>query len=97
MARKVEASSPATLVVDLSKLTFLDSTGLRCIVTAEPINIGIRSSRFCIAADPTDRQGAWWWEPGPTGCSSRSTGPAVFHAENNEIMQHLIRKLKESR
>jgi len=33
--RRVEATSPATLVVDLSKLTFLDSTGLRCIVTAD--------------------------------------------------------------
>ncbi|MEA2332226.1 MAG: anti-sigma factor antagonist [Thermoleophilaceae bacterium] len=33
--RKVEASAPPTLVVDLSKLTFLDSTGLRCIVTAD--------------------------------------------------------------
>ena len=33
--RRVEAGSPATLVVDLSKLTFLDSTGLRCIVTAD--------------------------------------------------------------
>ena len=33
--RRVEAASPATLVVDLSKLTFLDSTGLRCIVTAD--------------------------------------------------------------
>jgi anti-sigma B factor antagonist len=33
--RKVEAAAPATLVVDLSKLTFLDSTGLRCIVTAD--------------------------------------------------------------
>jgi anti-sigma B factor antagonist len=33
--RKVEASSPPTMVVDLSKLTFLDSTGLRCIVTAD--------------------------------------------------------------
>ena len=33
--RRVEASSPATLVVDLKKLTFLDSTGLRCIVTAD--------------------------------------------------------------
>jgi anti-sigma B factor antagonist len=33
--RRVEASSPPTLVVDLSKLTFLDSTGLRCIVTAD--------------------------------------------------------------
>ena len=33
--RRIEVSSPATLVVDLSKLSFLDSTGLRCIVTAD--------------------------------------------------------------
>jgi anti-anti-sigma factor len=33
--RRVEASSPPTMVVDLSKLTFLDSTGLRCLVTAD--------------------------------------------------------------
>jgi anti-anti-sigma factor len=33
--RRVEASAPPTVVVDLSKLTFLDSTGLRCIVTAD--------------------------------------------------------------
>jgi anti-sigma B factor antagonist len=32
---RVEAGSPPTVVVDLSKLTFLDSTGLRCIVTAD--------------------------------------------------------------
>jgi anti-sigma B factor antagonist len=33
--RRIEVDSPATVVVDLSKLTFLDSTGLRCIVTAD--------------------------------------------------------------
>lgn len=33
--RRVEAASPPTLVMDLSKLTFLDSTGLRCIITAD--------------------------------------------------------------
>src|ERR671914_663205 len=33
--RRVEADSPPTVVVDLSKLTFLDSTGLRCIITAD--------------------------------------------------------------
>ena len=33
--RRIEAGSPATVVLDLSKLTFLDSTGLRCIVTAD--------------------------------------------------------------
>jgi anti-anti-sigma factor len=33
--RRIEAASPPTLVMDLSKLTFLDSTGLRCIITAD--------------------------------------------------------------
>jgi anti-anti-sigma factor len=33
--RRIEVDPPAKLVVDLSKLTFLDSTGLRCIVTAD--------------------------------------------------------------
>ena len=33
--RRVEAGSPADARLDLSKLTFLDSTGLRCIVTAD--------------------------------------------------------------
>jgi len=33
--RRVEAASPPVLVLDLSKLTFLDSTGLRCLVTAD--------------------------------------------------------------
>ena len=33
--RRVEESAPRTVVLDLSKLTFLDSTGLRCIVTAD--------------------------------------------------------------
>jgi anti-anti-sigma factor len=32
---RIEASSPPVLVLDLSKLTFLDSTGLRCLVTAD--------------------------------------------------------------
>jgi anti-sigma B factor antagonist len=33
--KRVEQSSPPTVVLDLSKLSFLDSTGLRCIVTAD--------------------------------------------------------------
>ena len=33
--RKIESTAPPTLVMDLSKLTFLDSTGLRCIITAD--------------------------------------------------------------
>lgn len=33
--RRVEAAEPSVVVLDLSKLTFLDSTGLRCVVTAD--------------------------------------------------------------
>ena len=32
---RAESAAPAVLVIDLSKLTFLDSTGLRCLVTAD--------------------------------------------------------------
>lgn len=33
--RRLESSTNGVLVLDLSKLTFLDSTGLRCVVTAD--------------------------------------------------------------
>jgi anti-anti-sigma factor len=33
--RRAEAAEPALLALDLSQLTFLDSTGLRLIVTAD--------------------------------------------------------------
>lgn len=32
--RRVEESGAPVVVLDLSKLTFLDSTGLRCVITA---------------------------------------------------------------
>jgi anti-anti-sigma factor len=33
--KRVEADGPSLLVLDLSQLTFLDSTGLRAVVTAD--------------------------------------------------------------
>jgi len=32
---RVESDAPPLVVLDLSRLTFLDSTGLRCVVTAD--------------------------------------------------------------
>lgn len=32
---QVESTAPPVILLDLSKLTFLDSTGLRCLVTAD--------------------------------------------------------------
>jgi hypothetical protein len=54
----------------------------RYIVTATPINVvGLGHPGLCLAVDPSDARGVWWWEPGPSGCSTRTTGPTVFRAE----------------
>ena len=33
--RRAESEAPSLLVIDLRELTFLDSTGLRCVITAD--------------------------------------------------------------
>src|SRR5688572_6492145 len=51
----------------------------RYIATVAPIKmLSASHPGICIAIDPADPQSAWWWEPGPSGCSSRTTGPTVF-------------------
>ena len=54
----------------------------RYIVTLTPVSLGAGQggTGLCIAVDPSDAQGVWWWQPGPSGCSSRITGPTVFRA-----------------
>ena len=54
----------------------------RYVVTATPLDVGFE---LCIAADPTDAHGVWWWQPGPSGCASRITGPTVFRAERARV------------
>ena len=57
----------------------------RYTVTATPITL-FGELGFCIAIDPTDPQGVWWWGPGrPPGCASRSTGPDVFRAHRAAV------------
>lgn len=58
----------------------------RYVVTAEPILV-VNSIRLCIAIDPADAQGVWWWEPGRSGCSSRSTGPDVFRGSRASVVK----------
>ena len=50
------------------------------VVSADPLDVGLGGNRLCIAVAPHERAGIWWWEPGQSGCGSRSTGPGVFHA-----------------
>ena len=58
----------------------------RYLVTEQAIDVGVGTG-LCVAVDPSDRRGIWWWEPGQSGCASRSTGPGVFHAEEARVSQ----------
>jgi hypothetical protein len=58
----------------------------RYLVTASPIDTGVSSQRLCVAVDAADAHGVWWWEPGHSGCSGRSTGPGVFRAERGNVV-----------
>ncbi len=55
------------------------------LVTDSPVDVGVVTSRLCIAADTQDPQGIWWWEAGEGGCVTRSTGPGVFCAERASV------------
>lgn len=54
-----------------------------------PINvIGFGHPGLCIAVDPTDKHGVWWWDPGPSGCSTSINGPtAVIRAQQAEVVR----------
>src|SRR5438046_391930 len=54
------------------------------LVTDSPIDVGVGPG-LCVAVDVLDPHGVWWWEPGATGCPSRSTGPNVFHADQAHV------------
>ena len=58
------------------------------LVTATPLDLLNHSSHpgFCVAVDPSNPQGVWWWEPGRSGCASRSTGPEPFAAEMARVV-----------
>ncbi len=58
----------------------------RYIVSTAPLALlGEPHPGFCVAVDPSDEKGVWWWEPGRSGCSSRSTGPTAFLASHAAV------------
>src|SRR4051812_20497019 len=60
----------------------------RFIVTGEPLGLfDGRHPGICVAVDPDDPKGVWWWEPGPSGCSTRSTGPDVMAAGDASVVR----------
>jgi hypothetical protein len=57
-----------------------DPSKARYAVTVTPVDVVSGGVGLCIAVDPTDAKGVWWWQPGPSGCATRTTGPTVFAA-----------------
>jgi hypothetical protein len=60
------------------------SSDPRYLVTQNTIDVG-EGIGLCIAVDPVDPQGIWLWMPGASGCSSRSSGPGLFHPEQATV------------
>ena len=78
----------ASLARTLGVLLFVLQTAApsgRYIVTAAPLDVGARIP-LCLAVEPGNPKGIWWWEPVESDCSRRSTGPGVFHGENARVM-----------
>jgi hypothetical protein len=77
------------------------------IVSAEPIAVHSGPGGLCVAVDPADATGVWWWGPGRSGCSTRNTmhGPrqenakglaALFHA-TDALVSHDTGETTEAR
>jgi hypothetical protein len=77
---------PVLAVLPLVAVACRSALVPRYILTTAPIDVGVRGGGLCVAVDPADRQGVWWWEPGESGCSSRSTGPGVFRADDATVV-----------
>jgi hypothetical protein len=56
------------------------------LVTRDPIEAGAGPAK-CVAVNPALPDGVWWWQPGRSGCSTRSTGPDVFRADGAVVRQ----------
>jgi hypothetical protein len=67
------------------------------IISAEPIGVHPGPGGLCVAVDPADPTGVWWWGPGRSGCSTRNTMPGprqenakglagLFHATDAAVV-----------
>jgi len=57
----------------------------RYAVTAEPLDVG--GPRLCLAVDPSDVHGVWWWQSWAGGCASRDTGPGLFRPDQATVVK----------
>ena len=84
--RRRVAGTIASLLIGAALLACRSqaSAAPRYVVTAEAIDVGVGLG-VCVAVDPLDTHGVWWWQPRGNGCAKRSTGPGVFHADEAHV------------
>ncbi|MGH9411805.1 MAG: hypothetical protein ACRD1V_20400, partial [Vicinamibacterales bacterium] len=80
IALGVIAAALAIAITGCRSAQRAESSG-RFLMTDAPVDFEPNGGGICLAVDPSDRNGIWWWQPGPTGCASRSTGPNLFRAD----------------
>jgi hypothetical protein len=69
--------APALL---LALATFACGSAGRYIATVDSIDaMGISGLRLCFAVEPNNPEGVWWWHPGQSGCSTRSSSLMQGH------------------
>jgi hypothetical protein len=68
------ASRHAALLLVLGFATASCGPTDRYIVTTTAFDaIGVSQLTLCFAVEPTNPEGVWWWRPGRSGCSTRSS------------------------
>lgn len=68
-------------------------TPSKYLVTGDPIRVHAGPAGLCVAINPVDPTGIWWWGPGRSGCTSRNTEThenakgieALFHAPDAAV------------
>lgn len=62
------------------------------VVTSDPISVHPGPGGLCVAVDPADPTGIWWWGPGRSGCASRNTmpGPRQENAKGIAALFHAV-------
>lgn len=90
----VVAGSAATPFAACQSTPAPGSPGRSYLVTERTIDVGVGYGQ-CVAVDLSDKKGVWWWEPGSTGCGSRSTGPGLFHPEDGTVTPSAVSGVHE--
>ena len=73
MLQLVSQISAALVVLVFATETTSQPARSKYVVSAEPIRVHTGPAGLCVAIDPVDRAGIWWWGPGRSGCTTRNT------------------------